>query len=463
MGVKYADAYKHGAQLATVTLLEKWAQEPPQEAPVPKQPQEHSGMPWWTIPAAGLAAGLGAYGLARTPMLASAKKWPVLRKIQEMAGGRMLRHGIGEAPEVTPKGWEKLKRSILYGPEVFGEKVPATVKGTERAPAAVFSGYWKKPPKGTFDPSLGPVTGREAGKMFRKAERLEDKLLQARFLGKHAPGVMPETLGLKDILRKYNLPLRPGKHLAEDLFNLQKALKKEFGGRDYIIKPRAERPGFEWSAGSKGQFPTGKQNLFKLYQRWKEIRSPYRRLFREDPDVAFETYVKHKGYKGRVVDEMLHNNVVFQKKVDIPQFKGRMAERLRASDFPTSKEVRVHVVGGKAIPMMSAPRYGGLSLQVIPEQIRAWHAARWVQKNVINKLPKKYHNLTYGFDIAPVKGGGYKIIEMNPGGQSGFLDFPIVGNLPLYRAVTGRHTRPASALLGLGAGGAGAGAAGAAT
>lgn len=430
-----------------------------------KQAEEEGGLPWWAPLAAAGGLGLGAYALARRPSLADPKQWPILRKIQDMARGKMYRADVRGAPMEAPRGLEKVKRQVMHGPEAFEEGLPRAAMGTKKKPTAVWSGQ-QEPIKGTFDPSLGPHTGESAMAewMHQYVQHMGDKLEQARLLAKEAPGTMARTLSVADIAKKYGIKVRPGKNLDRDLRKLQEALKKEFDG-EYLIKPRGAREGGDIAAASSGVFPTGKTDLPQAYKQWKKMRPEYRREMEElenaigDTDVnrIIEAFRTRPGFEGRLVDELLHGNVVFQQKLPLKQYGARTAKKLKEKGLVTNPEYRVHAIGGKVIPALAMPRSYTNPIRSLVETIKARRAARWAQKNVIDKLQGSAKEIGYGMDIAPLKGGGYKVIELNPGGASGLLETPVIGSQMLHKAVTGRHTKPMAALLGLGSAGVGAG------
>lgn len=85
--------------------------------------------------------------------------------------------------------------------------------------------------------------------------------------------------------------------------------------------------------------------------------------------------------------------------------------------------------------------------RAILDYFKARKSARWAQKNLIDKLPSDYKNLHYSLDVAPLKDGGFRVLETNPGVGSGLLDNP-VGSHQLHKAITGRYSKPAAAMIG---------------
>jgi len=425
--------------------------------------EESSGLPWWTPLAAAGAAGLGAYGLSRIPFRASAK-FPGLRKIRDLAKGRMSRTDIVEREGVSPETlskWEKFKRQLLHGPEKEWDVLARDIESGKGSRVA-----WQGselPVEGTINPVYGSTTrASEQGKIYDFLKRMEDKLEEARFLEKYAPGTSARTLDIGDVLSKYNLKLRKGKNLSGDLSRLQEALNKEFG-KGYIIKTRAMGK-VDPGAASSGVFPTNKTDLVRAFEDWKLMKSEFMRAKRTAPtlNTAMEQFRTKPGFEGRVIDEMLARNAIIQERLPLETYGKELSSRMKAMGQAPTKEYRVHTIGGQAVPYLAMPRYGAVDPRMVSQYLKAREAAEWAQKNVINKLPQAQRELSYGMDIAPLEGGGFKVIELNTGGSSGLLANPLGSHL-LHRAVTGRFSRPAAAMLGGGAALAGGTAGGVAT
>jgi len=424
------------------------------------EPEASGGLPWWApLVAGGLAGGAG-YGLARTSLKANMSKYPVLRKIQDAARGKMVRPDFLESQVVDPSKLsrlERLKRSIQYGPEMSEGAIAANAKKS-KDPMAVWQGS-DNPMKGTFNPALGgPSSRKSMNKVTDRFDELEDKLFESQLLEKYAPGTSARTLSLKDLKAKHGIKLRRGKNFEGDLAGLQNVLKKEFG-KGFIMKSRGIRDVVDPGVASSGVFPTDKTNFRTAYKQWQKMRPEFMAARKGSSDVnpIMEKFRTRKGFEGRIFEEMPHNNVVFQERLPLKRHGGSLGAKMKAKGFAPSQEYRVHMLGGKVIPSMAMQRYPAMHPLATLDLIKARRAGRWAQKNVVNKLPKEYRDLSYGMDIAPLKGGGYRVIETNPGGMSGLLDNPL-GSHGLYKGVTGRHTKPVSALMGAGAGIAGAGA-----
>lgn len=416
------------------------------------------GVVSWLPAILGGAGGLGAYALARHPF--KGQKGSALAKIREMAGGRMVR---GDVPELVSGSsfLEKLKHYFRYGPTVDPEdagQVAKFLKSQKKGKGSIWLGDELAPRK-AFNPALGPnVTRKGERAVSNIIEDLEDKLTESRLLEKFAPRTSAKTLDIGDVLQKYSLKLRKGKNLPEDLAKLQKALKTEFGSAGHMIKTRASGGAADLGVASSGVFPTEATDMAAAYAKWKEMKPEFKRLARESSTInrVIEKFRGRPGYEGRVVDEMLRGNAIVQEKLLLEKFGPRVAKYMKSKGYGPTRESRVHVVGGQVIPSLAMPRYP--TPGALLDYARARKAARWVQENVVKKLPVARQGVSMGVDVAPLRGGGYKIIELNVGGQSGLLDNPVGSHL-LHKAVTGRYAKPvAGVLAGAGAaGGVGAG------
>ena len=431
-------------QLGVQTALEKVALWPF---------EKEKKFPWW-IPAAAGAAGLGAYGLARFPMLANAKKFPILRRIQEQLGGDVK--FMAEGPK--PKSWLKQKMyELVHGPSVWKSDAKA-LKGKR---PNIWGGY-EDPVStvipGARDPGWGMLEGEKLRELVRKSHQLENKLHESRVLGKR---LSPSTVSIKDFMAKHNLQLRPD-HLEEDLKAFQVAAKKEHGRGGYILKPEAERIGGDPNIASGGRLPTDKTDLFRAYEEFNKYSPKYykdlataRARGKSINDVIYQ-YAPNPGHEGRLVDEMLNNNIILQKKLSLKQLSPRVSRGFEKENIPTGRESRVHIIGDKAVPLLATARNAG-GWGALGEKFHSILAARWAQKNVVPKLRRTHPGLAFGLDVGHTAKGGFKVIETNPSGASGLLGTHPLDNQILYRTLTGRFTRPMSAALGLGAAGATAG------
>lgn len=121
-------------------------------------------------------------------------------------------------------------------------------------------------------------------------------------------------------------------------------------------------------------------------------------------------------------------------------------------------EFRVHSVGGKVLDTT-------LRAAMIPNPFEA-RKARKAMEEFISKMPQKLRDnkVTFAADVLKTK-DGYKIVELNPGGMSGYLDPNFMGkkgliqqvksillNNKLYREISGRKSPLSAAGASAGAG-----------
>lgn len=260
-----------------------------------------------------------------------------------------------------------------------------------------------------------------------------DKHLEAQWLERVMPGLGPKPYGtVQDFLR--SRARDPAKRIAQLQRKLQKA---QPGG--FIIKPR--------SAAATGDVIKSTDDLMEL------MHAP--------------------GQKGEWVREMLKRPEQFVVQESIPiaterriPFFGRKQHAGRA-EMPV--EYRVHTVGGQIVPGATVRRYpttGALN------PFKTWRERRELTRQLqphLDKLPAQQRDqMMMGMDVVRTPQGQFRVIETNPiGGQSGFLA-PDITHAPtlaphrVYRAITGRTSKPLAAATALGAGGTVAGTAAAA-
>jgi hypothetical protein len=438
----------------------------------------------WLSRHAPLLAGVGltglGYGLSRRP---SFSKNPILRKMQKDTGGEFYHTPYDY---ITPKEYAKLpwytklKRRFMYGPEAPAEwseaekafKIdPALAEKVRKNQAAVARFGEQYPIEGkmpAFSEEAQKVQWGEANSLPTERgvpKSMEDKLFEMQVLEKHAPGTGIKTRPISDIMDENNIYLDPqqGEFFERNLQDLQGELRKQYP-QGFFLKPRFG------DAASSGMFPTDKSDFVKLYRDWGKMRPEYKahqaRVERAvatgkgtNANEAAEKYRKQEGYSGRVFDPEFLNDLMVQEKINIQKHAPEVASRMRATGAGPTKEFRIHSMGGEIIPGLSSPRYfTGAVKDLVTEHPAANAAGRWFQKKVLSRLPKEYQGIPMAADIAPIEGGGYRVVELNPEFRSGVLMKTPFGGQHVYKHMTGRYTPEMSAIRGLGLGGLGAGA-----
>jgi hypothetical protein len=216
-------------------------------------------------------------------------------------------------------------------------------------------------------------------------------------------------------------------------------------------------------------FPTENHDLAKLYKDWRGLRPEFERdnasLIADivagkgvNPNRVISKHRTNAAYRGRVFEGLPQDNLMAQERINIQNHSPRIAKKMIAQGNAPTKEFRVHSYGGEVVPGLSVPRYyTGNPLDMMVGRGEAADASKWFQEQ-IRKLPKEHQGIPYAADIAPVEGGGFRVVELNPGGRSGVIPNIPGGGQRLYKHLTGRYTPEMSAFRGLGLGAAGAGA-----
>lgn len=425
-------------------------------APKKEKSTLRKALPW--LAAAG--AGLGAYKFLRTPSFSSN---PALRKIQERATSKGFHRIIDVTPDgtgswlrpvATPDGkmtpWNKLKMFLNEGTteaipvahtdkgqKVIGRRGPVHVEGVT---------HGRHDYHGRSDLVRGGVdiegpqeTMSVMNRLSRKGKRFEANLLQ-----QHAPGSTPETH--TDLTSLFEgLPTDRQQAAAE----LQRRVL-EAHGDNLLLKPNQ-------GLASGGKFPRSSQDwgaqisAYDAHMADPAKRKAYLAMKREGGNELSKYLIDNGLYEGSVLHGALRKpkSIIAQRMIDNP-----------------IGEYRVHTIAGTAPSHLTVPRFAKdpkSKAKALPAFFAKHDDMRGFVEDTLKKLPPKYQNGNYAFDVMPHRKPdgsiGYQILEMNPteqatatmsGGGSGFLDpssAPLTGHLH-YRAATGRHT---PLLSGLGA------------
>lgn len=362
-------------------------------------------LPKFLAALAATGAGLSAYGYLRRQRLSSD---PALAEIQRASKGKYTYLARGSEEDTNPIMRALHKVLMAGGGDVAYAKDlnrrsrligQAKVEGALLHAAAASA-------KGDVD-----LVGRGADRLN---ELFGDKAVEAKIFQKYAPGSVPGTTLMSEI----DVPF-----FGNRLKVYEEHLRQKYPG-GYILKTTQ-------GAATRGKFPT-------------------------DAKALAETLAAG-GPEADVVRQLLRNptKVIAQEKIRIQP--GNILDKVWGAlrGTPSTQEMRIHVFNGAVTPELTLPRFSPFAS--VATAARATEAENFV-KDVINRLPKNMQKGTYAFDVAPVVGGGFKIIESNPGYRSGFLNpghNPLAG-FQLHRAITGRSS-PLGAGIGGGVAATGAG------
>jgi hypothetical protein len=290
--------------------------------------------------------------------------------------------------------------------------------------------------------TAGSLSGRSAAKLRALAE---NKWKEYKYIEQHAPGALPKTENLQAVLKslKINkLPKASGKRL-EMLQALETELKKRYRN-GFILKPTD-------GSQSAGIFPSEKHNFQELYTEYKNqgLDKKLRGLNKSDNwDRDWARLRSRPGFAGRVLDEVMRNpsRVIVQHKLPLENVSlpGKIMSTL--TNRPMTKELRVHVVNGRVVPDLVSSRYFH-PLRGITDRKMFDEAGHYAQ-NIVDRLPKHQRG-NFAMDVAPLQGGGFTLIESNPGGASGMLhpENSPLNAWRLRKAMTGSYG-PAAAATG---------------
>lgn len=230
------------------------------------------------------------------------------------------------------------------------------------------------------------------------AQAMENKYVEAKFFEEFAPGAMPKTRLLSQVVGK-----------GDDAVEVAARLNKEFPN-GWILKG-------VWDLGTEGMLVTDKMDVAGEIQKYRASDfEAFRKKLDADPrlkEAGLEYYLKelsaHPAYQGWRIEQMLKDASLFivQDRMDI------------------AKEFRVEVIGGKVLGQGSTidryaykVGYDRRKSNVTDEDIR--RIEKFTQ-DVVDKLPAELRGTPFAFDIAMKKDGGFGMVESNPGNNSNFL------------------------------------------
>lgn len=286
---------------------------------------------------------------------------------------------------------------------------------------------------------------------FKHVDR--SKLEEYKFLHKNAPG----SSGRAHPASKYmhGLPGSP-----EDRLTALMARLKESHPEGYVIKPNRD-------ASSAGSIISHKDDLNKLYRYGHGLDPEF--LAGLDQMSFAERIAAMKGdnelRKHMTVRSLLDKptSLHVQENLNIsPMSKiEQVADNLLTGRNMKEQEYRVHTLGRRALPAI--PRYGPFSQlfdQLGFKSKRTKEVEQFANEQLA-RFPEKFTaSRMMGMDIAHTP-NGYKIVETNPSGYSGFLHSPsgslgsTLNNQRVLSAIRGQKTPILRGLGAAAAGGAG--------
>lgn len=298
-----------------------------------------------------------------------------------------------------------------------------------------------------------------------------DKWKEYKFFQRYARGAMGHSESLANVMRQLGYEKLPNKPVNRRIFlrKLENHLKKRYG-KGFLIKDTL-------SAETAGSFPTEKTPFVDLYERYTaaDPRGKLKQMVQEQgagldasalkalrKKLRAQVSAQHQDvYAGRVFEKMFKNPELAMVQAKLPLAEGSWFGKMlgRLTNKPATRELRLHVVNGALVPSMTIPRFDP-SMYITRRGRKQMREAEEYARGLLAKMPRKYRQGTFAMDVAPLKGGGYALIESNPSGVSGFYNpekMPIIGPI-MHKAFTGQHSRGVSgALAGGGALAAGAG------
>lgn len=226
-------------------------------------------------------------------------------------------------------------------------------------------------------------------------QALENKLTEAKLFGEYAPGSMPNYEALRGLVT-----IKAKRVTPEMAF---KAASERFPS-GWVMKG-------SWDLGSEKSFISNRIDIQQAMKDYKNGFEAHRtRVLEEsvghDPEYVVKRLKAHPGYQGWKILNMLENpdQVFFQEMI------------------PIDREFRLEILNGQVIRGATIDRYAYMKKNAKPPTAGELATVEEYTQKILDGLPEELKVLPYGFDVARLKTGGFKIIETNPGGNSSFLE-----------------------------------------
>jgi hypothetical protein len=295
---------------------------------------------------------------------------------------------------------------FIYGAEVLytgdAQTLPTRVEGTVWHSNLKEARYFL----GTRNPVI------EQKGLFQLIEN--DKWEEAKLLMKYVPEAFPTTVNIADVLQGLRLPNATTQLPTRQklLTRLSQTLRERFP-EGFFLKPVA---GFN----AVGTFPTEKSDFASIYEAYlRDVKPQIEKRLREthgDTDTVHLELKNLPNYSGRVLEDLLERpqSVIAQAKI-----QGAVGSIVRTPQGPKAllAEYRVHIVEGRVLSGATQTRWEDArgATQDALTGVDAF------AQSVIDRLPPTLRRMCFGMDVMRTKNGLYQVIELNPGGESGYL------------------------------------------
>lgn len=290
---------------------------------------------------------------------------------------------------------------------VYGTEVLYTGDATAH-PTRVEGTVWHSNLKEAqyFVGTRNPVIAQ--GSLFALIEN--NKWEEAKLLMEYAPDAFPRTENLATLIKTLRLD---GTASESRLLTLLSQALRERYPDGFFLKPVA---GFN----AVGTFPTEKSDFASVYEAYlRDVKPVIQRRLAETHGDTDTVHLELKGlpnYSGRVLEDLLARpkTVIVQAKIQAAVGSWLHTPEGRK---PLLAEYRVHVVEGKVLKGATQTRWE--DARAVSEE--AFARVDAFAQSVIDRLPPAMRKMCFGMDVMQTRNGLYQVIELNPGGESGYL------------------------------------------
>lgn len=377
----------------------------------------------------------------KTERLGKAGKY-VLRSGENAQGfGRLRKAGGGKMVRVLnedrmPGLIERLKNRLHFGTKieyVVGDGGATTGKHVRRVKAVVFN-------EGLKDAKLVRGSANMTAENAKLYKHFDNKLNEAAFLQRFAPGSVAKTESMADVIGSLGLktPAATASSAEKQLFlqQLEDGLRQRYPKGFFIKGIKDFNTGGNLIHDRIGSFA-------KMHEGFVTEYAPARDKILAankgagDPAAIIQSHLRdHPFASGRTLDELIANpkNAIVQERMDLAKWTTKKLPR----DVQPFDEFRLHVVDGNVVPGATSHRWS--ITETIDRVDELGKIERWAQEQFAKFPVGVRQRLSFAPDVVRLQDGSYKFIELNVGGESGFLyRNPLAANA-VTEAVTGKTT-----------------------
>jgi hypothetical protein len=372
-------------------------------------------------------------GKAGKYVLRSGEKAEGFGRLRKVGGNKMVRV-LNE--DRMPGIVERIKNRIHFGTKieyVVGETGESAGKNVRRIKGVVFN-------EGLKDAKIVRGSVNMTAENAKLYKHFDNKLNEAAFLQRFAPGSVAKTESMADLISKLGLktPAANATAAEKQLFlqQLEDGLRQQYPKGFFIKGIKDFNTGGNLIHDRVGNFAKMHEGFLKEYAPARDKILAANKGAGDPAAIIQSSLRDHPFASGRTLEELMANpkNAIVQERMELAKWTTKKLPR----DVQPFDEFRLHVVDGNVVPGATSHRWS--ITETVDRVDELGKIESWAQQQFA-KFPRGVRQrLSFAPDVVRLEDGSYKFIELNVGGESGFLyRNPLAANA-VTEAVTGQTT-----------------------